>query len=36
VKTHTSDLYKKLNINSRAELFRLFGPSGTDDDPAPD
>lgn len=25
VKTHTSDLYKKLNINSRAELFRLFG-----------
>lgn len=25
VKTHTSELYKKLNINSRAELFRLFG-----------
>ncbi|MBQ5973136.1 MAG: helix-turn-helix transcriptional regulator [Oscillospiraceae bacterium] len=25
VKTHTSELYKKLGINSRAELFRLFG-----------
>ena len=25
VKTHTSDLYKKLGIGSRAELFRLFG-----------
>lgn len=25
VKTHTSELYKKLNINSRAELFKLFG-----------
>ncbi|MCR5501220.1 MAG: helix-turn-helix transcriptional regulator [Acetatifactor sp.] len=25
VKTHVSELYKKLNINSRAELFKLFG-----------
>lgn len=25
VKTHTADLYRKLNINSRVELFRLFG-----------
>jgi DNA-binding CsgD family transcriptional regulator len=27
VKMHTSNLYRKLNINSRAELFRLFGVS---------
>lgn len=27
VKTHTSDLYKKLNINSRVELFRIFAVS---------
>ncbi len=25
VKMHTSDLYKKLGINSKAELFRIFG-----------
>ena len=25
VKTHVSDLYEKLGINSRAELFRMFG-----------
>ena len=25
VKMHTSDLYRKLGINSRVELFRLFG-----------
>ena len=25
VKTHTAELYKKLGINSRVELFRLFG-----------
>lgn len=25
VKLHTSELYKKLNINSRIELFRIFG-----------
>lgn len=25
VKMHTSDLYRKLNINSRSELFLLFG-----------
>lgn len=31
VKTHTSNLYKKLGINSRVELFRLFGVS-----PAPE
>jgi DNA-binding NarL/FixJ family response regulator len=24
-KMHTSNLYRKLNINSRIELFRLFG-----------
>lgn len=30
VKTHTSELYKKLNINSRAELFRLFGVKNGD------
>lgn len=28
VKTHTAELYKKLNINSRAELFKLFGVKG--------
>ena len=28
VKLHTSELYKKLNINSRIELFRIFGVSG--------
>jgi len=22
---HTSELYKRLNINSRAELFKIFG-----------
>lgn len=27
VKNHTSELYKKLGINSRVELFRLFGVS---------
>ncbi len=27
VKMHTSELYKRLNINSRTELFRLFGVS---------
>lgn len=27
VKLHTSELYKKLNINSRVELFRIFGVS---------
>lgn len=27
VKMHTSELYKRLNINSRAELFSLFGVS---------
>ena len=25
VKMHTSELYKRLNINSRAELFKIFG-----------
>ncbi|MBE6835166.1 MAG: helix-turn-helix transcriptional regulator [Ruminococcaceae bacterium] len=25
VKNHTSELYKKLGINSRIELFRIFG-----------
>ncbi len=25
VKMHVSDLYRKLNINSKAELFRIFG-----------
>ena len=25
VKMHTAELYKRLNINSRAELFRMFG-----------
>ena len=25
IKTHTSDLYHKLGINSRVELFRRFG-----------
>lgn len=25
VKTHTAELYKKLGINSRVELFRMFG-----------
>ena len=25
VKNHTSELYKKLGINSRVELFRIFG-----------
>ena len=29
VKTHVSELYKKLNINSRAELFQLFGVAKT-------
>ena len=29
VKTHVSELYKKLNINSRAELFKLFGVADT-------
>jgi len=27
VKTHTSELYRKLGINSRVELFRMFGVS---------
>lgn len=25
VKNHTSELYKKLGINSRVELFKIFG-----------
>lgn len=28
VKLHTSELYKKLNINSRIELFSMFGVQG--------
>jgi DNA-binding CsgD family transcriptional regulator len=28
VKNHTSELYKKLGINSRVELFRIFGMDG--------
>lgn len=28
VKLHTSELYKKLNINSRMELFSIFGVQG--------
>jgi DNA-binding CsgD family transcriptional regulator len=33
VKTHTSNLYNKLNINSRIELFRLFGVREADELP---
>ena len=25
IKMHTAELYRKLNINSRTELFRIFG-----------
>ena len=25
MKMHTADLYKRLGINSRTELFRIFG-----------
>ncbi len=32
VKMHTSDLYRKLGINSRVELFRLFGVAETGED----
>lgn len=32
VKMHASELYKKLNINSRIELFRIFGVSGNSDE----
>ncbi len=32
VKMHTAELYKKLGINSRTELFRLFGVSDIDED----
>ena len=32
VKTHTSELYKKLGINSRVELFKLFGVAEVDAD----
>lgn len=31
VKMHTSELYRKLNINSRVELFRIFGPADASD-----
>lgn len=30
IKLHTSELYKRLGINSRVELFKLFGVSDTD------
>ncbi len=30
VKMHTSELYRKLGINSRVELFRIFGSDGED------
>ena len=33
VKTHTSDLYRKLGIGSRAELFCLFGVSSSSHEP---
>lgn len=32
VKLHTSELYKKLNINSRVELFRIFGAKPESED----
>lgn len=32
VKTHTANLYKKLGLNSRAELFRRFGAFGGGDE----
>jgi DNA-binding NarL/FixJ family response regulator len=32
VKLHTSNLYKKLGINSRAELFLLFGVTNIPDE----
>ncbi len=31
VKMHASELYRKLNINSRVELFRLFGVSDAEE-----
>lgn len=33
VKMHTSELYRRLNINSRAELFRIFGVTDDTDTP---
>ena len=33
VKMHTSELYKRLNINSKAELFKIFGVTATEESP---
>lgn len=36
VKMHTAELYKRLHINSRVELFRMFGAAGDSEQEGPE